>query len=334
MAPSLFNVILCVASLSAGIWAFVTTQAVTKDQFQPIITACTSPNFEESGYHRYDKRVGLVALDFLVCLITQFMVDLTTMVPMGLLTWGTTILGAIPATMVMMLEANRKTNSGLLKWPVAISLLGQLFGISVIFPAVWVPSYVFFAAKESGGAVNGTLARSLVVFVLPPVFLTIALFTLDVQSDAWTTCAGILGGPIICFLGLAPTLLSAPDNATNKQVAQASRTSAISFGIGGLISTCGWFYMLYVVYLHFGTDLPTLFQAVWTEAHPSIKFMSVDASILWMGLVFHIATRKLSSAVEAVVLTPLFGPGGACCMALASLESDRAAAQNKGTKKE
>jgi hypothetical protein len=334
MAPSPLNIILAVASLAAGIWAFVTTQAATKEHFEPILAACTSGNFEESGYHRYDKRVGLVAFDFLACLITQFMVDLATMVPMGILTWGTTTLAAIPATMLMMLEANRKNNSGLLRWPVLVSLLGQLFGIAVIFPAVWVPSYVFFAGK-SDGAVNGTLAQSLIVFVLPFIILTVAVFTLDIQSDAWTTCAGILGGPMICFFGFAPTLLKAPENPTPQQMSKAARSSAVSFGIGGLVSTGGWFYMLSLVYLHYGTDFSTLVESIWTNAHPSIKFMTVDATILWLGLILHIATRKLSSAAEAVALTPIFGPGGACCMALASLESDRAVAvSGKGSKKE
>lgn len=334
MAPSTLNILLAVASIAAGIWAFVTTQAVSKEHFEPILAACTSPNFEESGYHRYDKRVGLVVFDFLVCLITQFMVDLATKVPMGLLTWGTTMCAAIPATMIMMLEANRKGNRGPLKWPVIIGLLGQLLGISVVFPAVWVPSYIFFAGKgDSGGdAVNSILARTLILYALPFIIFTFGVFTLDIASDAWTTCAGILGGPIVCFTGIATTLLKAPDNATQQQVSQTAKSSAVSIGIGGLLSTCGWYYVLYVAYIHFGTDVTTLVQAVWTEAHPSIKFMAVDAAILWLGLILHIATRSTNGALQAILLTPFYGPGGAVCMSLASLEMDRVSATKEGKK--
>jgi hypothetical protein len=317
--------------------AFITTQAVTKDHFEPILAVCTNKdaNVEESGYHSYDKRVGLVALDFLVCLITQFMVDLTTVAPAGLLAWGTTMLSAVPASMLMSLEANRSGNKGLLKWPVIVSLLGQLFGISVVFPLLWVPSYVFFASGSSGH-VNATLAKILILPVLPFMILTVALFTLDVSTPEWTTCAGILGGPMICFFGILPTLLKPPTITTPQEVMKTARWTGLSFGVGGILSAIGWFYMLYVAFIHYGTDVQALWKDLWAEGHPSIKFMAIDASVLWLGVILYIASRKMSSAMEALMLTPLFGPGAACCMAVVALEMESASTlakqQSKKTK--
>ena len=75
------SALICSAlSFALGAWAFVKTQAVTKETFEPIMEACTSTDYasmdefvEKTGFHKYDKRVGLKVFDFLVCLITQFM---------------------------------------------------------------------------------------------------------------------------------------------------------------------------------------------------------------------------------------------------------------------
>lgn len=288
------------------------------------MAVCTNKdaNVEEAGYHVYDKRVGLVVFDFLVCLITQFMVELRTITPAGLLTWGTTILSAIPASMIMNLEANRAGNKGLLKWPVTILLLGQLFGISVVFPLLWVPSYIFFAGK--GGAVNPTLSKMLLLPVLPFMILTVEVFTLDVQSAHWTTCAGILGGPLVCFFGLLPTFLKAPTTVTSKEIMSTAKSTGMSFGIGGAIAAIGWVVMLYITFIHYGTDVQLLWKSLWTEGHPSVKFMTIDASILYLGVVLHLASRSIESAAKAILMTPFFGPGAACCLEVVNLEMDSA----------
>jgi hypothetical protein len=322
------NMFFALASVATGIWAlFHLIPELNNDHFRPILTACQSG---ENILHDYDKRVALVVFDFMVCFITKFLHDLVTISPMGVLTWGTLSLIVIPAVTVIMLEANRKNNGGPLKWPVTMVLLGQCLGLSVVFPVVWVPSYVVFAGQD--GTVNASFSKLVVIFAMPFFVLTAAVFSLDISSDIWKTCAGILGGPLICVFANAPALFKAPDTATPQQLAQTSRSSAMSFGIGGLVSTVGWFYLLYVFYIHFGTDYQTLFQAIWTTAHPAVKLASIDAFILWVGLIMHIATRKVSGMVEAIALTPLFGPGGACCMALASLEADRATFSKRSKK--
>jgi hypothetical protein len=329
MTVSKSGLVISIVSFVAGAWAFVATQAATKDVFEPIVAACTNKDYvtmedfvSRTGYHRYDKRVGLVVLDFLVCLITQFMVDLREKSPAGLLTWGATMLSASPAVMLLLLEAGRSGSRGILLWPVLIQVMAQLLGISVVFPVIWVPAYIFFGNTE-GGAVNLMLVRSLFFLVAPGMFFTVMVFALDTDTDLWTTCAGTLGGPILCFIGLAPYFLPPPTNPTPKDIALGAESAALSFGIGGVVALLGWFYLVYTVLATYGTDYQALYKDVWGEAHPSIQFMTIDATVLWVGLVLHIASRKMSSVGEVLLLTPFFGPGAACSMALASIEMDR-----------
>ncbi|CAB9523119.1 expressed unknown protein [Seminavis robusta] len=329
MARSTLSTPIAILSIIAGAGAFVVTQAVTKDTFEPILAACgnakdyaTMEDFvAQTGYHRYDKLAGMGVLDVFVCMITQFFVFLVERSPAGMLTWGTTIISAIPAMMLILLEAGRSGNRALLLWPTTFSLIAQFLGISVVFPLLWVPSYCFFANES--GVVNLSLARSLVFWCLPFTLLSVAAFVLPVDSDEWTLVAGTLAGPLICLTGLIAWILGPPATPTQKDVAASAEAAGVSFGMGGILALLGWFYMIYTVLINYGMDYEALWKDLWTDAHPSIQFMSIDASVLWVGLVLHIASRKLSSVAEVLLLTPFFGPGAACCMALASLEMDR-----------
>ena len=139
---------------------------------------------------------------------------------------------------------------------------------------------------------------------------------------------------MVCFFGILPTLLKAPATTTPEEIKKTAKWTGLSFGVGGILSAVGWFYMLYVAFIHYGTDATLLWKQVWAEGHPSIKFMAIDAAVLWLGIVLHIASRKMSSAVEAVMLTPIFGPGAACCMSVVALEMESANKMtNQQTKK-
>ena len=73
----------------------------------------------------------------------------------------------------------------------------------------------------------------------------------------------------------------------------------------------------------YGTDYNLLLDDLWFDAHPSVQFMTIDATVLWMGLILHIGSRSLQHMAEALFLTPIFGPGAAPAMALASMELER-----------
>ena len=319
----LSTTLLAAASVAAGVWAFVKTQKVTQELFEPIVAFCLDPTSAEVEFHPFDRRLGLVVFDFFVCLFTQFVVGLVENQPAGLLMWGATMLPAIPAVCAMTLEAGRAGNRGPLKFPALLQFLSSVFGISVIFPAVWVPSYCFFSSSE-GGLVNATLSKLIFVPALPMLASTVAIFTLDIQSTAWTAWAGFLGSPAICLIAALPRLLKPPQTAPSDEILSTAQSAGLSLGLGGVISFIGWMYLLYVTYTQYGSNVQAFRKDVWSEAHPSVQFMTIDAAILWLGVMIHIATRNVRIALEAVLTTPLFGPGAAGCMALVSLEVDSA----------
>ena len=51
---------------------------------------------QKTGYHSYEPMLGLGAFKLLVCLITQFLLELRETYPAGLLTWGGVVVVALP----------------------------------------------------------------------------------------------------------------------------------------------------------------------------------------------------------------------------------------------
>ena len=98
---------------------------------------------KETGYHVYEPRVGLVLFNILVCLITQFLLELRETHPAGLLTWGGVIVVSLPLAVMSTVIAGRRGTRGPVNYPTIIGLLYQLFGISVMYPLVYNTSYIF-----------------------------------------------------------------------------------------------------------------------------------------------------------------------------------------------
>lgn len=335
--PASTSAIVCsTLSFIVGAWAFVKCQEVTGPLFEPILEACTNAskgNYESmddfvtlTGYHAYDTRVGLVVLEVFVCLITQFLHQLTEQAPQGLLTWGSVVVVSFPVGVLMSLEAGRQNVKGPCRWPTLMGILTQLLGISVIFPALWVPSYTYSSSSsESQGVVSSGLAKIVIFLSLPGAILSILVFCLDTDSTLWTTCAGILGGPVLPLIALTILLVPAPKGTVSSKMAQnTAYSSAVSFGLAGIASLVGWLYLVVVAFTNYGWDYTTLLNDIWFEAHPAVAFMTIDTGVLWIGLLLHIGSRSLRGMLEALLGSLVFGPGAACCVALASLEMERA----------
>ncbi len=70
-------------SFVLGVWAFIKVNSISGPAFEPIIAACTNPDYKgdggmdkfvsEGGYHAYEPMVGFKVFELLVCLITQFL---------------------------------------------------------------------------------------------------------------------------------------------------------------------------------------------------------------------------------------------------------------------
>ena len=335
MPVSASNILCASLSFALGVFAFVKTQAITKDFFEPIIQQCTSKDYAtvddfvaQTSYHAYTPYVGLVVLDPFVCVVTQFLYTLAESYPSGLLTFGATVLAFIPTIVLITLESGRQGSKGPIRYLTSVFLLAQFLGFCVVVPALWVPSYCFGGSK---GAVSTTRAKASFLLTLPFIITFLMVFVLleATNSNLWTLCAGIFGGPLMALPMLLVFFVGPPpcENGVNETAKTAKvdavkdkEIAAISYGLAGIVSLLGWFYLAWVVNSLYGTDYDMLWKDVWADTSPVIQFMAIDATFLWGGLVLHIGSRSFKSLIEAVLFTPFFGPGGACAMALASLE--------------
>ena len=175
--PAALGAASALAGLAAGVAALMATQAVSKPLMEPaggtpLLEVCGDPHkFAASGLHAFEPMLG----GSFVCLITQFLHALV-LEPAGLLSWGLTIGLALPVSVLWNAEAGRTGASGLVRWPTLLGLLGQFLGISVVFPALWLPAAWY---GKGDGAVSPARAYASIALAAPFISLTVALFALD-----------------------------------------------------------------------------------------------------------------------------------------------------------
>lgn len=323
--PSSKAIIITLASIALGMWAFAETQAIADESLE--MDTCQSTDYtsmedfvSKTGLRAYDERLGFGILNPFICVITQFLYQLDLHHPAGFLTWGATISQVIPALFAMYVEGGRQGNKGLLLWPTALWVLCQVMGISVVLPLIWVPSYCIWGNKEGGGV---SLLRARLVFWVSlsmPVFTVLTFLVYPSDSDAWATCAGILGGPATCLPGLLLVADKAPSTISKEDANKSADILSFAYGMGGVVSLVGWFFLLYTALTHYGLDPTALARDVWFEATPEVRFMTIDGVVLWLGLLAYIGLRDLWRMVEAAAWAAIFGPGAAFSMVMASME--------------
>lgn len=316
-----------IASVALGAWTFFTTNQVTSQFFQPILLACQNPNISpqdfaaSTGFHSYDPDVGLFGIfDMFVCLITQFFHDLVQHYPAGTVVGLGTFIGALPILVLMALEAGRQDARGLVRYPMIIALLAQLVGVSVIFPLVWIPSYILGA-----GRMGGITQRRVYLSMIPPVsYLTCAVLMMWMSPDKplWTRLCGIFGGPAI-VLSFLPLWFSgtSPDAKDGVAAKQSAEFSTMVYAGTGILSLFAWLWLLLIVMVpNMGLSPSAIYGAVWGEASASVKFMTIDMIVLWLSALLCIGYQKESAALEALILSFLFGPGAGIAMVMAGLQ--------------
>jgi len=323
-------------SFVLGVWAFITVSAISGPAFEPIIAACSNPDYKgnmdefvtQSGYHAYEPMVGLKLFELLVCITTQFIFELNQTFPAGVVTWGGLILVVQTVAVLCTIEAGRKGARGFIRYSILFGLLGQLFGISVVFPMLWVPAYIL---GRGNGPISKRRIHACIPLSLPGIGLTLAVFGADTDSYAWTVCAGMLGGPVVPLVsGVLWT--DVPTVSPNNETIQASITSVKKlYRIAAIMSAVGYYILIYIVYGAyasegggggFGTILGRLWSDIWTDANPSVAFMTIDTVVLYLGVLLLVAYQDTEKAFKAIVLTPLFGPAAAS-LVLAELEETR-----------
>ncbi|KAL3810300.1 hypothetical protein ACHAXA_007024 [Cyclostephanos tholiformis] len=321
------DVCYALVSICLGIWAFVKVNSISGPAFEPILAACTNPEISsgdfarKTGYHEYEPLLGLGVFNFLVCLITQFLLELRTTYPSGFLTWGGVIVVSLPLVLSQTLSAGRRGARGPVRYPTAIGLLAQLLGISVIFPLISNPSQIY---SLGGPGVPVTNVRVWVglIMAFPGVILSYLVFhAAPTDSYAWTASAGFLGGPLLAMMGLALwTDKSITMEASAENITRSSGCIQRAYSILALLSLVLWFCLVFVAHQSYGFNLNELWRDIWIEAGPSVAFMTVDTGVLYLGALLNIAYLSEWVAIKALVVTPFIGPGAACCMALIDIE--------------
>mmetsp|Transcript_20292 Transcript_20292/g.42450 ORF Transcript_20292/g.42450 Transcript_20292/m.42450 type:complete len:350 (+) Transcript_20292:249-1298(+) len=329
-----------VASFCLGAWAFYKVNTISGPFFEPIIAACQNPDFsvddfaQKTGYHSYEPKLGLGAFNLLVCLITQFLLELRETHPAGILTWGGVIVVSLPLALFNSICAGRRGGKGPVRYPTAFGLLFQLFGISVMYPMLYNPSYIFSGVRFGVPATNFRIIAA-TIFSLPGIILTFLVFYAPTESYLWTCAAGMLGGPILVMTGLFFWMdKSSSMEGSTQNIMKSSNLLQNAYSLLAMVTFIFWWCLMAVAFQTYGFEIGLLWRDIWVEAGPSVAFMTVDTGVLFLGELLLIAYESEWKAVKAFALTPLVGPGAAICLVLIELELEGTAALLNGAKKD
>jgi len=328
MTNTTFNrqIFYAVTSFLLGVWAFVKVNSISGPAFEPILAACMNADIaidefaSKTGYHTYEPRVGLGAFNALVCLITQFLFELRQTYPAGVLVWGGVFVVALPATALGTLGAGR-AGRGPIRYPVIMGLLAQLFGISVIYPLICVPSFIFGEIKPSAPLTSFRIIMA-ALLTLPGIILTVIVFTASTDSYLWTVSAGMLGGPILALFSLGLWKDSSKIVPTTVQSMQTTlRSVKTLYRLLALVGFFGWYYLVAIACSYYDT-VGDLWNSIWVNANSSVAFMTIDTGVLYLGLLLFISFQSESKALKALFLTLILGPATAICLTFAELEDE------------
>ena len=305
-----------------GVSCFVITNRVTKEWMDPLVAACltgeyATPTDRILSEHivPYEPRLG----GGFVCLITQFLEALVSNYPGGILTWGSVILVSGPFSVVAGVEAGRVGSHGPIRYSILMGMLAQLLGVCVVMPAVWIPSYILFGSRcnDSDGLFLFHPQRpwhAVYTFIIPTL-LTFGLFWWEPSSStAWKQCAGLLGGPALAFLPLvyywSPTPSSKEMQPTDAERAKVSYRNALK--VVGFLSFVGWIGLVYIAVSAYGFHILTaIMNGLWTNAHPAVKFMTVDTIGFFLATMIYAYLQSPLAMWRMAKLVPLLGPGAA-----------------------
>lgn len=314
--------LLSAVGVAMGAGAFVATQAVSKTYMDPIAAACAAGPAEAAklGLHAYEARLG----NTFACIIINFIADLVKSAA-GKLIWALIMCISFPFTLLLNADAGRTGARGPVRYPTVTCFLGQVLGISVVFPLLFLPGYAY---GGSDGPVSVGRVRTAAALQVLPILLTILVFTLSDATYAWTLSAGLLTSPLLALPGLALWAFPPPTDTSSSVRARGalalSRTYAAFFGLSLIV----WLYVLQLGAANFGSA-GQLWDALWTNAHPAVAFMTIDTAVLYAALLAYLAPTGIAGTLVALALTPLLGPGAACCAVLAHREREVARAHAK-----
>lgn len=310
--------------IAVGVTCWLQTQAATKEWMDPIVATCTqgdATHFErmmKEDIVPYNPNLGGGS----VCIITQFLYALYEQYPGGLLTWGGVMIVSFPFSIIGAMEAGRVGAKGPVRYSVITYLLAQFIGACVIMPALWIPSYVFGGSRDGGPFHPNRPMAGVYTYSIPFTLLAIGIFVLDPSTAAWRNCVGILGGPLLALLPLvfylSPTPTSVKEMKLNAEAAKASYKKA--FQCMFVLSLIGWIVLVYTAWSVYGFDLDAVMNGLWLDAHPAVKFMTIDTTGFFVATLIYAYLQSATLLSKTLVLTPLVGPGAALCYVMMQTE--------------
>mmetsp|Transcript_25427 Transcript_25427/g.31329 ORF Transcript_25427/g.31329 Transcript_25427/m.31329 type:complete len:360 (+) Transcript_25427:86-1165(+) len=337
----LYSQLLCaLTGICLGLWAMFTTQSVTNEMFEPIVASCSTSNGSGSSntsttdtensnpsyeLHPYEPLLG----GTFVCLVTQFLHELIQH-PGGIFTWGVIASMGIVSGILMNVEADRGKTRGLIRYPTFVGALSQIFGISVVFTLLWVPGYCYSQYMNHGSDISTpTMSRVHVATAMSLLFpfLTLLVFNLDPSSYAWTFSAGLLGGPLVACSPILFSFLPYEKPSENELYkAGVSHILSKAYFIAAIISFVGYMINVRLITKIHGADFHSIFKEIWTNAHPSVAFMTIDILAFFLGILLYISIQKrgMVGVLKVVITAPFVGPGSACAIVLWEQEHRRA----------
>lgn len=122
--------------------------------------------------------------------------------------------------------------------------------------------------------------------------------------------------------------------ASTQNIAKSNSAIQNAYSFIATLSFLFWACLVKAAYSSYGFSIGTLWDDIWEEANASVGFMTIDTGVLYLGILIFIGYENAWKALKALFLTPLVGPGAACCVALKDLENDSTSAMLVGKKKE
>lgn len=122
--------------------------------------------------------------------------------------------------------------------------------------------------------------------------------------------------------------------ASTQNIAKSNSAIQNAYSFIATLSFLFWACLVKTAYSSYGFEIDTLWNEIWEEANASVAFMTIDTGVLYLGILLFIGYENAWNAFKALFLTPLLGPGAACCIALKDLENKSTSAMLVGEKKE
>ena len=294
------------------------------DILNPIIGTCTDPGYEPKiEIHPYESRLSLGIFGPLHCLLSQFLFHVKESYPAGLLTFSGIVLVYLPIFVVMGVEAGRGGAKGLIRYPTLICFLSFALGVSVIIPTMWCPAY-FFGRGGWTQPVSPKRAWVAIPSCFANIVLVLATFLLDANTYVGQLFASLLTSPVLVFPNLVLWNVGPPaDDANKTALHKGVRATVTAHFVTGCLGFILWWFLVGLAVKTYGGDTELLWSDLWTNADPSIVFMTIDVGVVWLAGILLVAFHSHWYVLETLLLTLLLGPGASLSYVLSQMELER-----------